>query len=204
MPTVDSRNFIVFFLGRDPGTLKSDIVSKKHPQLICPYLRLSNWKSEDWNYGNRPYCLVKIMTIVWSEFWLSFGQNYDYCLVRIMTIVWSNLWLLFGQTYDYCLVKILNIFCQNYPPSLPRTGAPYLYVKNTCFTEFNIAYYVQFRTSIYISYIYIYIYIYFYLFIYLFVCLTPICRGLGRGQARAVPDGLRRGYPAVSPQGHGW
>ena len=28
---VDFRNFIVF-LGRDPGTLKSDIVSKKHPQ----------------------------------------------------------------------------------------------------------------------------------------------------------------------------
>ena len=30
------------FLGRDPGTLKSDIVSTKHPQLICPDLRLSN------------------------------------------------------------------------------------------------------------------------------------------------------------------
>ena len=40
--TVDFRSFIVFFLGRDPGTLKSDIVSKKHPQLICPDLRLSN------------------------------------------------------------------------------------------------------------------------------------------------------------------
>ena len=30
------------FFGRDPGTLKSDIVSKKHPQLICSDLRLSN------------------------------------------------------------------------------------------------------------------------------------------------------------------
>ena len=30
------------FLGRDPGTLKSDFVSKKHPQLICSDLRLSN------------------------------------------------------------------------------------------------------------------------------------------------------------------
>ena len=30
------------FLGRDPGTLKSDIVSKKHPQLICSDSRLSN------------------------------------------------------------------------------------------------------------------------------------------------------------------
>ena len=40
--TVDFRNFIVFFLGRDPGILKSDIVSKKHPQLICSDLRLSN------------------------------------------------------------------------------------------------------------------------------------------------------------------
>ena len=29
-------------LGRDPGTLKSDIVSKKHPRLICSDLRLSN------------------------------------------------------------------------------------------------------------------------------------------------------------------
>ena len=31
-----------FCLGRDPGTLKSDIVSKRHPQLICSDLRLSN------------------------------------------------------------------------------------------------------------------------------------------------------------------
>ena len=47
------------FWGRDPGTLKSDIVSKKHPQLICSDLRLSNWKFEDWNYGNRPYhCII--------------------------------------------------------------------------------------------------------------------------------------------------
>ena len=30
------------FSGRDPGTLKSDIVSKKHPQSICSDLRLSN------------------------------------------------------------------------------------------------------------------------------------------------------------------
>ena len=35
------------FLGRDPGTLKSDIVSKKHPQLICSDLKLSNFKFED-------------------------------------------------------------------------------------------------------------------------------------------------------------
>ena len=39
---VDFRNFIVFLLGRDPGTLKSDIASKKHPQLICSDVRLSN------------------------------------------------------------------------------------------------------------------------------------------------------------------
>ena len=39
--TVEFRNFIVFLLGRDPGTLKSDIVSKKHPQLNCSDLRLS-------------------------------------------------------------------------------------------------------------------------------------------------------------------
>ena len=42
--------------GRDPGTLKSDSVPKKHPQLICSDLRLSNnWKFEDWNYGSRLY-----------------------------------------------------------------------------------------------------------------------------------------------------
>ena len=40
--TVDFRNFIVFVSGRDPGTLKSDIVSKKHPQSICSDLKLSN------------------------------------------------------------------------------------------------------------------------------------------------------------------
>ena len=40
--TVDFQNLIVLSLGRDPGTLKSDIVSKKHPQIICSDLRLSN------------------------------------------------------------------------------------------------------------------------------------------------------------------
>ena len=28
---------------------------KTSPQLICSDLRLSNWKFEDWNYGNRPW-----------------------------------------------------------------------------------------------------------------------------------------------------
>ena len=32
------------FWGRDPGTLKSDIVSKKHPQLICSDLETLNLK----------------------------------------------------------------------------------------------------------------------------------------------------------------
>ena len=50
-PVADLRDKVVLrsiseisscFLGRDPGTLKSDIVSKKHPQLICSDLRLSN------------------------------------------------------------------------------------------------------------------------------------------------------------------
>ena len=40
--TVGFRNFIVFFWGRDLGTLKSDIVSNKHPQIICSDLRFSN------------------------------------------------------------------------------------------------------------------------------------------------------------------
>ena len=39
---LQSISEIPFCLGRDPGTLKSDIVSKKHPQLICSDLRLSN------------------------------------------------------------------------------------------------------------------------------------------------------------------
>ena len=52
---VDFRNFIVFLLGRGLGTLKSDTVPNKHPQLVCVDLRFSNWKAEDWNYGNRPY-----------------------------------------------------------------------------------------------------------------------------------------------------
>ena len=58
--TVDFRDFIVFLFVRDPGTLKSDIVSKEHPQLIRSDLRLSNWKFEDWNYGNRPYVYIYI------------------------------------------------------------------------------------------------------------------------------------------------
>ena len=46
--TVDFRNFIVFLLGRDPGTLKSDIVSTKSPQLICSDLdsQIENSKIE--------------------------------------------------------------------------------------------------------------------------------------------------------------
>ena len=39
--------FHCVFLGRDPGTLKSDIVSKEHPQSICSDLRLSNLNFED-------------------------------------------------------------------------------------------------------------------------------------------------------------
>ena len=31
---------LIVFLGRDPGTLKSDIVSEKYPQLVCSDLRL--------------------------------------------------------------------------------------------------------------------------------------------------------------------
>ena len=37
--TVDFRNFIVFLLGRDPGTLKSDIVSKN----------IHNWFARIWD-----------------------------------------------------------------------------------------------------------------------------------------------------------
>ena len=53
-------------LGRDPGTLKSIIVSKKHPQLNCSDLRLSDWKFEDWNCGNRPYT-VCYLSLFFSE-----------------------------------------------------------------------------------------------------------------------------------------
>ena len=53
------------FLGRDPGSLKSDIVSKKHPQWICSDLRLSNWKFEDWNYGNRVYDVFRGLGCFW-------------------------------------------------------------------------------------------------------------------------------------------
>ena len=41
-------------LGRDPDWNPTSC-QKKHPQLNCSDLRLSNWKIEDWNYGNRPY-----------------------------------------------------------------------------------------------------------------------------------------------------
>ena len=57
--------FNVCFCGLDPGTLKSDIVSKKHPQSICSDLRLSNWKFEDWNNGNRPHCLCSCTSRMW-------------------------------------------------------------------------------------------------------------------------------------------
>ena len=51
--TVDFRNFIVF-LGPRPWHIEIRHRVNKHPQLICSDLRLSNWKLEDWNYGNRP------------------------------------------------------------------------------------------------------------------------------------------------------
>ena len=42
-----------FFLPR-PWHIEIRHRVKKHPQLICSDLRLSNWKFEYWNYGNRP------------------------------------------------------------------------------------------------------------------------------------------------------
>ena len=42
MPYGQFPKFHRDFLGQDPGTLKSDIVSNKHPQIICSDLRLSN------------------------------------------------------------------------------------------------------------------------------------------------------------------
>ena len=50
-------------------TLKSDIASKKHPLLICSDLRLSNWKFEDWNYGNRPHaCSGEVYALLYIRF----------------------------------------------------------------------------------------------------------------------------------------
>ena len=47
--------FHLLFLGPRPWHIEIRHRVKKHPQLICSDLRLSNWKFEDWNYGNRPY-----------------------------------------------------------------------------------------------------------------------------------------------------
>ena len=76
--TVDFRHFIVFVCGLDPGTLKSDIVSKKHPQLIRSDLRLSNWKFEDWNYGNWPYALSSYALTRVALTYASLGYHYYY------------------------------------------------------------------------------------------------------------------------------
>ena len=56
--TVDFRIFIVFVWAETLAHWNPTSCQKRHPQLICSDLRLSNWKFEDWNYGNRPYPLV--------------------------------------------------------------------------------------------------------------------------------------------------
>ena len=43
------------FVGPRPWHIEMRHRVKKHPQLICSDLRLSNCKFEDLNYGNRPY-----------------------------------------------------------------------------------------------------------------------------------------------------
>ena len=53
--TIDFRNFIVFFWAETLAHWNPTSCQQTHPQLICSDLRLSNWKFEDWNYGNRPY-----------------------------------------------------------------------------------------------------------------------------------------------------
>ena len=55
---VDFRNFIVFFRAETLAHWNPTSCQKKHPQSICSDLRLSNWKFEDWNYGNRPCYFV--------------------------------------------------------------------------------------------------------------------------------------------------
>ena len=51
---VDFRNFFVFFWAETLAHWNPTSCQKKHPQLVCSDLRLSDRKFEDWNYGNRP------------------------------------------------------------------------------------------------------------------------------------------------------
>ena len=137
------------FLGRDPGTLKSDIVSKKHPQLICSDLRLSNWKFEDWNYGNRPYTKPNQLLLTTPIPWDPLGSLQS-VITRVSICISTN----------SCIAI-----------SAPR--AWFLRLFSVCFALCMYVYiyiYIYIHTHMYVYiYIHIYIYIYNYTYIYIYI-----------------------------------
>ena len=129
------------FLGRDPGTLKSDIVSKRHPQLICSDLKLSNWKFEDWNYGNRPYLLQKVGNSCIANGGLRLHRLLELKDIHIYIYV-----CIYTCVYIYIYIYICICICM----------CVYIYIYIDEYTYTHIIMYVCVCIHIYI-YIYIYI-----------------------------------------------
>ena len=105
------------FLGRDPGTLKSDIVfKKKHPQSICSDLRLSNWEFEDWNYGNRAYhYIIRLGRRVAESRYISLQSTKKHTYIHIY-IYMSNI-------YIYIYIYIMYM-CKSWAPCSRGSPSP--------------------------------------------------------------------------------
>ena len=97
------------FSGRDPGTLKSDIVSNKHPRLICSDLRLLNWNFEDWNDGNRPYDIMLWYDIdMLCHAWLRCISllEWHYCIIVLLIIIMVIIMCIYVYIYIYIYMYI--------------------------------------------------------------------------------------------------
>ena len=147
--TVDFRNFIVLFWAETLAHWNPTSCQQKHPQLICSDLRLSNWRFEDWNYGNRPYYCCS-----WRP------SN-------------NNLWLicLTLSLDSRCEAPIYIYVCIHVHISLSLYIYIYVLIMYVCmYVCIYIYIYIFMYTCIYI-YIYIYMYIYIYIYMYMCICI---------------------------------
>ena len=138
------------FLGRDPGTLKSDIVSKEHPQLIRPDSRLSNRKLNS---------KIEIMEIGCTTTTTTTTTTTAAAAATTTTNTTTNTT---NNDYKYCPYHTRNL---RVTESERKFSNLYIYRSSYLSAIYlSIYIYIYIYTSLYISlslslYIYIYIYL---------------------------------------------
>ena len=119
LSTVDFRNLIVLFWAETLAHWNPTSCQKQHPQLICSDLRLSNWKFEDWNYGNRPYevyalppagarsemmKIIKCQVELFKEAW-KWAEEKNITVLHHFTIY---------STYEVSIYSIISYYTTSY------------------------------------------------------------------------------------------